>query len=246
MAKSVGTQPEWPISSEWRKESRRLGGGMMAGSALAGLGWVSATQSFVTLDNGELAHPSFWQWPAWICVAGLVAGSYLWLATYLDALPMFGRERTVDHSSLYSLALKDMRVEVSPPDASGLLGCRIGVLLLNGGPSIIEYTRESMDVTIAGVTNPNPSFITDSGRLLPKQEKLYRYPFITNIPDAPVIEAEVGYVFEYGPPSGHPRYRRHHRVRVTISTYSLTAGPTEPRLVDWMDLEPETDEIVTP
>src|SRR5690242_10714237 len=92
-----------PVSQEWRKEWRRNGAGLMTVAAVAGAGYVSACQTFVILNDGELTHPSWWTWPFCVCLALAAVGSYTFMASYHDRLPFPGRERPVDHSTKYGL-----------------------------------------------------------------------------------------------------------------------------------------------
>ena len=90
-----------PVSSQWRKEWRRIGGSVVTVASLATITWASATQSFVVLKGNKLVHPALVQWPFILGLVGIGVGSYVVLTTYHDRLPMFGRER--DHSSQYAL-----------------------------------------------------------------------------------------------------------------------------------------------
>lgn len=72
---------------------RRNGGGMMAATFLVGGTWLTSSVTFVTTSRGHLVHASPWGWLLWVCIAGFVFGAYVWLSTYVDKLPMFGRKK---------------------------------------------------------------------------------------------------------------------------------------------------------
>lgn len=75
----------------WRREWRRTGAGMIGGTFLVGGTWLSASHTFVAKQNGQLVRPAPWGWLLYVCIAGFAVGCYLYAATYLDWLPMFGR-----------------------------------------------------------------------------------------------------------------------------------------------------------
>jgi len=215
---------------------------MISVSSLAGFGWLSASQSFVTLGrNDQLVHPSRWQWPFWVCVAGAVIGLYIVLTTYHDGLPMFGRERLVDHSTMYSLALVGLEMRFNRAPGVPGVGVRAGLVLTNGGPSVIEMTVEDLEVTVMDKSPDNPTLLTNSMRILPGHVKFFAAPWVLGIEDRQEIQGKIKYKIRYGPPSGSPAYLRSHEA-VFAST-----GPIDPEKapgVDWYSLTPEQDDVI--
>ena len=90
-AATVATQED--RIREWRREWRRAGAGVMAGTFVVGGTWVSASQTFVTSKQGQLVHPSPWGWLLLVCGMGFILGFYAWLSTYWNRMPMFGRKQ---------------------------------------------------------------------------------------------------------------------------------------------------------
>lgn len=63
-------------------------------------------------------------------------GFYIFLAAYHDALPMFGRERPIDHSTKYSLGLDhvnlDFTVWTDESPEPGRYDAQVDLVFLNG------------------------------------------------------------------------------------------------------------------
>lgn len=225
------------VSSEWRKEWRRYGGAVMTVAFLAGAGWVSATQSFVTVANGNLVHPSIWQWPLWLCIAGAVIGLYIVLTTYHDQLPMFGRERAPDHETKYSLGFSGIELLFS--DEPTGLAARAALIFTNGCRSTIEAHLEDL-VAQVGAKKTESSFTSRDIRILPFNTKAFRTPWVTGLAwDEPVL-GEVTYIVTYGPPSGSPRFQRSHKIGFRTLA-AISKGSTAGIRIDWWDVTPEVD-----
>jgi|GEM_PF-4144622 len=215
----------------------------MTVSFLAGLGWLSATQNFVTVSKtGILVHPSSWQWPFWVCVAGFLIGLYIVLTTYHDKLPMFGRARPIDHSSMYSLAMDNFVCSIAKEDDASTIAISPGICFVNGGPSIIEYEIEKFDVTINGQPAERGQPNSTGARLLPGHKKNYRHSAIRHTPISPPPTGTLSYQVVYGPSGGASRYRRKHAVNFSILKVDPASEP--PALLDWEDREPETDAVI--
>lgn len=87
----------------WRREWRQAGAGVMGATFLVGGTWISASNTFVASQNGQLIHPSPWGYLLWICIAGFFLAAYAYLATYWSKLPMFGRTAALAKDSQQSL-----------------------------------------------------------------------------------------------------------------------------------------------
>jgi hypothetical protein len=199
-------------------------GGLMAA------GWASATQSFVVEKNGSLVHPHLWQWPfiASLVVAG--AGLWVFFSTYLDWLPVFGRDRSLDHSSQYALWFVQPNSIISPDSQhAGRITWSLGLVLRNGGPNTIDIELDSSTVTInempQKVTPPEPR----RRRVLPGHERVFGLGFVSDIATDPMPTAALRYSVIYGQPGNVARYRRTHAVRVGFMD---PYDPTNPALRD--------------
>ena len=239
-------QYEVPVSQEWRREWRRNGGGLMTVATAAAAAYISACQTFIVLSNGRLTHPSWWSWPFWICLVIAAIGIYAFLASYHDELPFPGRERTVDHSSKYSLGLQTVGLTVrrwtDDSPEPGRADARISLMFVNGNNDrFLRAYLEKMDVTIAGIALESNDYSCREIRILPRNSRLFWSPFIMNIPIGDNVKGQVSYSIIYGPPSGFPAHRRTHRIEFT-SHGILTREIADIGGIDWQDLEAEADE----
>lgn len=80
---------------EWRKDWRRIGGGMIAAAFGLWVARLSAAQQVVVFHSGNLRTiPAPDEWLVWVFLALGIFGAYSWLSTYplLDMVPMFGKK----------------------------------------------------------------------------------------------------------------------------------------------------------
>jgi hypothetical protein len=211
-----------------------------SGGPLRGGPSARFTPTHVT-PTGRLVHPSWWQWPLWVCFLGLFVGAYIVLTTYHDRFPMFGRARAVDHSSRFSLGLNSVALTVLF-DPAGTLAVRVGLDLISGGSSVIEVHLDEMDVQVMGRPPDNNEFSTRDIRILPSRVKQFRSSFVSGLAPGTLISGEISYTVTYGPAIGFPRYRRKHKVG--FGTLREITAIDMPSPIDWWDLAPETDEDV--
>ncbi len=237
---------EIPVSQDWRKEWRRNGGGLMTVAAAAAAAYISACQTFVVLSNGKLTHPSWWSWPFWVCLIIAGVGIYAFLASYHDELPFLGRERTVDHSTKYSLGLQGVNLTIrkwtdDSPEPERL-DARIALVLVNGNNDrFLRAYLEKMDVEISGIKPESNDYSCREIRILPRNSRFFWSPFVMNIPVGDNVIGQVSYSIIYGPPSGFPAYRRTHKI--VFRTHGiLNREVTNLGGTDWQDLEAEADE----
>ena len=211
-------------------------------AVLVGGAWLSASQSFVTLRDGQLVHPDPWGLLLWACLIGGVFAFWVWLSTYWEWL-LPRRMRVVDHSTMYTLAMENIATSVGfdMKDPSKV-GITMGVLFVNGGPSIIEYEVDHMRVEIGGLTITNPIFQTKGQRLLPGHKKTYSFPTIPGVPIAPEVRGTMAYSVNYGPPSGSPRYLRTHKVSFVLS--GIDPAHQALGTSHYLDLEAESDQVI--
>jgi hypothetical protein len=240
------TAYEIPVSRDWRNEWRRNGAGLMTLATIAGAGYVSACQTFVVLSNGKLTHPSWWSWPFWLCLILAAAGLYSFLASYHDRIPFPGRERVVDHSTKYSLGLQavhlNLRVWTDDSPEPGRYDARPALEFVNGTQDkFLRAYLENMDVTIAGLSPESNSYSSREIRILPRNSRLFRSPYIMRVPTGDNIRGEIAYSIIYGPPAGFPAYRRTHKLGFNTRQI-LNPGVIDLGGVDWHDIEPEADE----
>lgn len=237
---------EVPVSQEWRREWRRNGAGLMTVATVAAAGYVSACQTFVVLKDGKLTHPSWWSWPFWVCLLLAAGGFYTFLASYHDRFPFPGRERPIDHSTKYSLGLQSVslgiRIWSMESPEPGRYDVQVVLDLVNGTQDkFIRAYLENMSVTVAGIAPEFDIYSTREIRILPRNIRGFRSPYIMKVPMGDNIRGELSYTIIYGPPSGFPAYRRTHKL-IFNTRQILNPGITDLGGVDWQDIEPETDE----
>jgi hypothetical protein len=186
------------------KERRRVAGAFVFVGALVLGGWVSASQSFVTLRSGQLVHPSPFGWLFGVCVALMVVGIYMWTSTYKEWL-IPTKWRLVDHSLKYSLGFSKGTLQLGDTPTKGAVAVQLVIAMVNGGPSVIDVHLESMDVVVNGKSMSNTHFLTRDLRILPNQEKQYFSAPVLNVflgLKGVRLVAEVDYTVTYGPPGG--------------------------------------------
>ncbi len=235
-----------PVSREWRNEWRRNGAGLMTVATVAGAGYVSACQTFIVLSDGKLTHPSWWSWPFWLCLALAVTGFYAFLASYHDRLPFPGRERIVDHSTKYSLGLQNvhinLRIWTNESPEPGRNDAQTALEFVNGTQDkFLRAYLEDMNVTIAGIPPELNAYSSREIRILPRNSRLFRSPYVMRIPTGDNIRGEISYSIVYGPPSGFPAYRRTHKLGFNTRQI-LNPGIIDLGGVNWYDIEAEADE----
>jgi hypothetical protein len=144
---------------------------------------------------------------------------------------------------MYALAMENIAVSVGF-DMNDLskAGITIGVIFVNGGPSIIEYEVDHMQVEIGGLTITNPIFQTKGQRLLPGHKKSYSFPTIPGVPITPEVGGTMAYRVSYGPPSGRPRYLRTHKV--SFALFGIDPAHQARGTSHYLDLEAESDEVI--
>jgi hypothetical protein len=230
------------IRNDAQMERRRLGGGIVVTSLILTGGWFSASQSFVTKQNGQLVHPSPYTWFFWLLVFGIGAGVYITASTTWEWL-LPAKWRPVDHSTMYSLAMEDAVININMNKNKLVsVGVKPGIQLINGGPGVIQYKIESMNAQASGKTVDNPVFLTAGKRLLPGHRQTYFFPMILDVPITSPIMGTLEYVATYGPPSGTPRYRRTHKIGFALSGIDVASGTYGSH--EYFDMQSETDEII--
>jgi len=234
----------WPISLEWRREFRRVGGGLLTVATISGVTWLSATQTFVTKSGGRFVHPDWNQWPFWLCMAAFALGLYVVLATFHDGLWMPGRVRTVDHETRYSLGLDTASLRILVYPASNTLGVQVTLSFLNAGDSTIRVHLEDMNVEVLGVSPPSNEFLNRNIKILPHHTRAFMSPQVVGLSVGPVpVSAEAKYQVTYSSVRGGPVYRRTHAVAIT--TKLPITEPGQDFQTDWWDLEDENDAMTT-
>jgi hypothetical protein len=243
--------PEWdaPVLPDWQSDCRRNGAGIVSLFLVALLAWITASQTFIVLNGNKLVHPSSFSWPFYICLAGIVAGGYVFAAADRKYLPIFGREfERPDHRMKYSLWFQDVAIQWNDFAAEPTtLYAQAGIWISNGGrdlPIVVEV--EKLDIEMNGVrSTTNPEF--PPLRLLPNQRKRFLSDRLDNLPHGNT-SGIITYALKYGPVSGFPVYRRTHKVSFQLSkpvTPALIKSGATPGLV-WTELEPEVDIDIYP
>jgi hypothetical protein len=214
-------------------------------AALAGGGWLSASQSFVTLGkDDQLVHPSPIGWPLLVCGIAFLLAAYAYVSTYwLWLLP--ARVRPVDHSAMYGLAMIGFSPTLAvPKDDPAAFILKLGVMFYNASPVVISYEVERMTVSIAGEEqDPGAAqWLTTGGRLLPGHGRAFNYHPLSVSPRSEEYVGEMYYRASYGPISGSPRYRKTHRFEFNLFGISPpeTLGGNE-----WWDIESEQDVVAS-
>jgi hypothetical protein len=214
----------------------------MGVAALVFAGWVSASQSFVTVGkHGYLVHPSPFGWLFVISLVILAGAAYAYLVTYLEWL-LPSKWRPVDHSAMYTLALVQSAGTADLSSNPGQMNVGVGLVFTNSGKSILSYRVEEMTAAVGAHRVDHSGFATTGGRLLPGHSRQYTSPLV-EVPVSSTVTAEVSYKVSYGPVSGFPRYLRTHRIAVTLFDMDL---PEKRGTNNWRELEEETDTITLP
>ena len=146
----------------------------------------------------------------------------------------------------YSLGLQgvDMNIRIWTDDSPepGRYDARIILVFVNGTQDkFLRAYLESMTVSIAGITPEDDTWSTREIRILPRNSRSFRSPYIMKVPTGDNIQGEVSYSVIYGPPGGFPAYRRTHKLSFGTRQI-LNPGITDLGGVNWQDLEPEADE----
>jgi len=226
----------------WKREWRRRAGGVMGVAVLVGGGYVSASQSFVSVGkNGTLVHPSPFGWLLLVCLLLGLGALYSYAVTYWEWL-LPRRLRPVDHSTMYGLALAGCAGNADLSNVNGQMIVQVGVVFVNSAKSVISYRVEDLTAKIDDIEVDSSAFPTTGGRLLPGHARSYMSPHL-GVPIAERIAAEVSYEVTYGPIGGFPRYRRTHKITIILSDIAL---PDRRGSNNWLELEEETDVIISP
>jgi hypothetical protein len=243
--------PKWdpPVLPEWQRDCRRNGAAMASLFLVALLAWITASQTFIVLNGNKLVHPSSLSWPLYICLAGIVIGSYVFASADRRYLPIPGREfEKPDHRMKYSLWFQEVAIEwLDYSDEPDTLYAQVGIWISNGGhesPIVVEV--EKLNVEMNGIESPTSrSFLPL--RLLPNQRKRFLSDRLDNVPHGN-NSGTITYSMKYGPVSGFPVYRRTHKIRFQLRipiTPSLIRSGVTPGWT-WTELEPEIDIDVYP
>jgi hypothetical protein len=243
--------PLWepPVLPAWQRDCRRNGGAIASLFLVALLAWITASQTFIVLNDNKLVHPSSLSWPLYVCIAGILAGCYVFAAADHKHLPIYGRQfEAPDHSMKYSLWFQGVEIEwINYEDEPDTQYASLGIMVSNGGhgsPIVVEVER--LDIEMNGVKPATvPNFIPL--RLLPNQSKRFMSNRLDNIPHGNTAGI-IDYSLSYGPVNGFPVYRRTHKVRFQMRkpiTPNLIRSEGGPGLT-WIELEPEVDIDIYP
>jgi hypothetical protein len=221
-----------PISSKWRTTTRRGAYAAMILALTVGYTWVSATQD--------------WGWPLLPAAVILIAGIYVLLTTYVDSLPIFGRERPVDHSTKYTLWFDQTwdtwSINVNDP---GKLDLYMALQFSNGGNKVIEFWVDQLDMEVDGAESVSYASDLRGLRLLPGRNRRVGLPWVRGIPEGSV-SGTIRYAMYYGPPPlSRPSYRRTHTIRFALTqpiTCDMVANSgLEGVETEWWDVQSEED-----
>jgi hypothetical protein len=247
---SQPTEPaKRPVSPQWQKDCKRNGAGIIAVFVAAGLAWLTGSHTLVPLSNGRVVQPSLFGWPFYLCIAGALAGCWVYWAADHNYMPILGRRYVpVDRSAKYSLTFNEIKIgwflepskSVSGPDP---LNVRIAIAIGNGLTIPIQAYIERMDVKVNGKAPNAPIGGVRKLRLLPGQIREYRAPLVLDISTGSV-GGEVDYSIIYSSLNGIPAYRRTHKfafgVNEPITLQGLRSGKSGS--TDYTELENERDE----
>ena len=215
--------------------------GTLAFGALGG--WIA----FANLPNGPTNAQAFW-YPATGTIAGVVIGLVgiflLIFAWSLFRAPYreLGEARSTirnlwEMANLRFLGFGVNRAEhrdhasVFTPDGQEVryLQLQLELRLRNTGDVSIQYEIKEMDVTIHGVSNPNPQMHSWGTIVPPQSDEIFRYDWVRGIrADRSPMHGQVSYQIEWwmtGSPNDHKSER---------CAFALTYWPDENRL-DWVN-----------
>ena len=210
----------------WHREWRRLGGAIIGGAAVVAAGWFSASQTFITSQNGQLIHPSPWNWFLLVCLAALLLGLYIFVATYVDGLPLFGRANAIDrdlqvvkNQYKYSLRFKGITFELAanpPVPSSPLTDLVIGFEIENVGSHRIEFSIQRYEMTLGPTVTNHP--IDSSPR---RMEPSRSFTILTgrfNVPLNTVypVNVFIEYWIDYGPLESKLQFEHHYKAQVVL------------------------------
>jgi len=102
--------PKRPVSPEWQKQCKRNGAATITVFVVAALAWLTGSHTLISLGNGAFTHLSWLGWPFYVCLAGIVAGVYVYWAADHEYLKILGRKYVpIDHSAKYSLTFNHLQ-----------------------------------------------------------------------------------------------------------------------------------------
>jgi hypothetical protein len=243
------SHPKQPVSPEWKKDCKRNASGVMAASFTAGFAWIVASHTFIVLNNGRLIHPSTLGWPLYICIVIFAIGTYMYLSSEYEQLPLPWRKYApVDHSAKDSLWFEKIEIKGSAPYGgdSDRFAMAAGPRLGNAGSSTLLVKIEKLSVSVgekSATSDPDITFPLPPGR----SQGVQSVP-VDQIPSG-AGNGEICYSVTYGPVSGYPVYRLTHKLSFNfskpITAKLISRGDLTKVAVNALDIERST-EIVLP
>lgn len=132
---------------DWRQRSVRHGVEMTGGFGLAGLAWISASNTFVNgIRHGVVTHPSPITWEFGVCVAGIALGALFLLASAWEPMPWPGKKKAIrtdqkilEESISHAILISNIHIRPIGWQDKGYRSVEYEISFENGRDEVIEF-----------------------------------------------------------------------------------------------------------